>query len=136
MADYSVTSANVEVRSGATVSSGTAGEALTPGEALYLKASDGKLYKADNAASASAECVGIAVTEAAASNICYYVSAGPMDIGAATAVGDTIIVSATAGGLGVETELAADDYYTVIGHTIDASGGVYVNIYASGAVHA
>jgi DNA transposition AAA+ family ATPase len=47
MTDISITAANVLPGSGAVIQTGTAGEALTAGQALYQKAADNKWYKAD-----------------------------------------------------------------------------------------
>jgi hypothetical protein len=45
--DLSVTAASVVPGSGAVLATGTAGEALTAGQAVYQKAADSKWYKAD-----------------------------------------------------------------------------------------
>lgn len=144
MADLSITSANVEAKVGATVLSGTAGAAIVPGNVLYLDSDAGTLKLADATSAGSvakATAVGVAISTAASGNLCYYVSEGPMDIGASVVVGDIYVCSgANAGGMATETgtvtaTLEGGDYFTVVGHVI-ATDTLYVKIYASGVTHA
>lgn len=136
MADYNTTDANVEVLSGATTEEGTAGVAFGAlAVPVWLSSADGKLYKCDADVEAQAVCVGVTFSYASANSKVYYVSEGPMNIGATTAVGDTIVVSTNVGKLAPEADLATNDYYTVVGHAY-GNGTVYIRPYASGVQHA
>lgn len=138
MADLAITVAQVMPSTGAKYGWGLAGEVITQGEPLYLKASDGALWATDADASASADCVGIAMTGAAAAGACVlYQYDGDIDLGAgaSAAAGQVYIVSATAGKIGLEAELAAADYMTILGVGI-GSNKLRLNIEASGIAHA
>lgn len=136
MADISITPANCVKVAGATVANGIAGESITAGQAVYLKASDSKLWKADaNDTSATAEVVGIALHAAAANQPLQYQTAGQLTIGATVAAAETYILSTTAGGIAPVADLASASYLTRIGYGT-TTAIIMVDIRATGVTKA
>lgn len=121
MADLSITAANVaHAAVGLQTSTKQAGEALTQGEPVYV--SDGKYFKADADASAgTAEVVGIAMTAASTDGYFTMASSGPINLGATLTVGETYVLSATAGGIAPIGDLETGDYVTTLGIATTAS---------------
>jgi hypothetical protein len=117
MSDISVTAASVVANEGATRAEGTAGGTITAGQPIYKDASDGyKLKAADtNASSASAAAVGIALHAALAGQPIEYITAGVLTLNAVLTVGETYIVSATAGGIAPVGDSASGWYTTHLG---------------------
>jgi predicted transcriptional regulator len=117
MADITVTPANVHPYSGATRSMVQAGEAITPGQAVYLKSSDSKYYKADaDAGISEGAAAGIAIGYAPAGDDYFLMqTAGDIDLGATLTVGEIYVVSGTAGGIAPCGDLAADDFTCILG---------------------
>ena len=137
MADLSITQAQVQPGANAPTKTATAGETITPGMPLYVKAADSKLYKADADATATADCVGIALSEGAAGQYVTYQygrSTVTLGAGAAPAQGTAYYVSTTAGGICPEADLGSGDYMTYLGIG-DASNGLVLGIHASGVAH-
>lgn len=133
MAQYTFTAANVSVPN-STPQRGIAGEALAIGSLLYLKASDSKLYLADNnVTAAEAACVGIAVTGAEAGQPVGYVQSGEVTVqGAAfAAAGKPLYLSTIAGKCGDIADAATGHFFTLIGWTT-AVNKFRLNIQASG----
>lgn len=122
MADYTITPSAVLTT--ATLSGGTAGEAIDAGEAVYLKSSDGKLYlgQADGT-EAEATVKGIAVNSAeAAGQPVSYLPSGELTVDAATfTVGALVFLSETAGKLCPESDLTSDSYKSLIGYATAAN---------------
>ena len=132
MADLSQTAANVGLTStsGATVSVVQAGEAITQGQPLYL--SSGKYYKADaDAGSAEAAAVAIALTPATTDEYLVVITAGRVDLGATLTVGETYVVSGTAGAVAPIGDLATGDYVTHLG-VAKAADALEINFNATG----
>lgn len=127
MADLVITTSQM-VQSATTsdIEHGVAGEAITAGQTVYKKASDGKMYKADaNASSATAECKGIATCDANAAGVAVsWQKSGTLTIGAAASItaGATYFVSATAGGICPEADLTTGHYVTYLGVGNSANG--------------
>ena len=116
MADLSQTAANVHTNSGASTSSGEAGEAITAGEPVYIDTTDSnKIKKCDANVAASAACAGIAVNDAASGQPVTYCTAGSMDLGATLTVSETYILSATAGAIAPVGDMASGMYATNLG---------------------
>jgi hypothetical protein len=118
-ADLTITAAScVPATTGAQFDiSHVAGEAITAGQPVYVKAADSKLYKADaNASSATAAAVGIAVCNAAAGQPCAFQKGGDLTIGGTMTKGAIYYVSETAGGICPEADLMAGDYVTQLGY--------------------
>lgn len=130
MADVVFTASAIKAGSGAAVRRGTAGVAITQGQALYESA--GKLYLADADTETAAEAVGIALNAAAADQPVEYLAQGPMTGNGMTA-GVPYFVSPNAGGICPIGDLLAGDYVTYVG-TATATTSLLVKINASGTV--
>jgi hypothetical protein len=134
MADLSVTAASV-VNVTALSAHGTAGETITAGQAVYLKSSDGKLWKAqcDGTAEEGAP-IGVALSGGAVGQPITYATKGAMTIGATTVKTTTYVLSAAAGGICPQADLVSTNRIVRVGHATDTSGSFYVDINAIGAV--
>jgi predicted transcriptional regulator len=121
MADLVVTATSVVAYGGARKQTGVAGEAITAGQAIYKKAADGRLWKADCTSAAKAAAVGVALNGGAAGQPIAYVRSGGLNPGATVAVGTVYGVTDTAGGIGAISERAAADYVTLLGVAVTAS---------------
>lgn len=124
MADLSITAANVVASSTATVRSGTAGAAVTAGQALYRDRADAgkmKLADCDSATAAARSPDGIALHAAAAGQPIDYLTEGPITIGATLTPGLAYYLSPTAGGICPVGDLSAGDYPTIVGIARSAS---------------
>lgn len=118
MADISITPSNViTALSGS--KKGTAGEAISAGQLLYLKSSDNKLYKAQNDGTAEeATVVGMALCSAAAGQPLLYQASGEIAVGGAfAAAGVWFYLSATAGVMVPVADLTTNDYVSIIGYS-------------------
>jgi hypothetical protein len=116
-ADLSVTAASVAPSSDAVLTAGTAGEALTAGQAVYKKASDGKWYKADcNSATAEVRAAsGIAATGSATGQPVVVQTGGSITIGATLTAGVVYYLSGTAGGIRPVADNTTGDYPQAVG---------------------
>lgn len=127
MADLSLTATEVDSGADAVFGEGAAGEAITHGQPVYKKESDGKLYKADaDASEEAARSVGIAVSESVgAKGRIIYQKGGKFTPGASASVtrGEIYYVSDTAGGIKPDGDLASGDFVTVLG-VGDANGDI------------
>jgi hypothetical protein len=123
MADYSITAASVAEGTGArVVNTKFAGEAIAQGEVVYLKSSDGLLWRADNnVTTAEAAAVGIATSAVAAGQRCPYQYEGEITIGATLVAADDIILSANPGKICPYADLATGRYLTRIGYAKTAA---------------
>lgn len=117
-ADLTITAANVK----ATTSSLKPvrvkfGEAVTQGQVVYRKESDGEYYKADADAGTNeiAAVAGVAITPGSTDEYGYILEEGPVTIGATLTVGEIYVLSGTAGAICPEADLATADRVTVIG---------------------
>lgn len=120
MATITLTAANIRVGAAGTSNVGVAGESLTPGDFLYLKAGDGKYWKAVNTSEAEADIVGVALTSAAADgNVAFLNIVDQVTyLDHSTAVwtqGQTYVVGDTAGTLMDAADIGVSDYVTVGG---------------------
>jgi hypothetical protein len=123
MTDLSITAANVLPGSGAVLVTGTAGEALTAGQALYQKAADSKWYKADcNSATAEVRVAkAIALGACAAGQPCVVQTSGQITIGATVVEGVVYYLSGTAGGIRPVADNTTGDYTQTIGMAVSTS---------------
>lgn len=136
MADLSQTATSVAV---GTVRKkiGTAGEAITAGMAVYLKASDQRYWKAQHdGTAAEAAAVGIALTSpgAAGNEMIVTDGNGTINIGATLTIGETYAVSATAGAICPNSDVGAADYVTNLGIATTAAL-LDMQIHVSGVAH-
>lgn len=117
MANLTRTAANVRLMSAGPISPGTSGEAITQGDPLYFDTA-GKLKKcqADGTA-AEADCKAIALSAASAADmdVAYFAPGADIDLGATLTVGETYVVSATAGAICPVGDLVSGDYVTILG---------------------
>lgn len=134
MADLSVTAASV-VNVSAQTGSGTAGETITAGQPVYIKAADSKLWKAqcDGTAEEGAPA-GIALNGGAVGQPILYAAKGPIVIGATTVKTTTYMLSAAAGAICPQADLVSTNRICRIGHATDTSGSFIVDINPVGAV--
>jgi predicted transcriptional regulator len=126
MAEITVTAASVALSSGTQVV-GIAGETITAGQSVYLKASDNRLYKAQaDGTAAEADAVGIALHGSLAGQPLAYAGNGSViNIGGTTAAGVFYYVGPTAGGVGLAGDLASTNRVTQLGYATGTSGAVF-----------
>lgn len=117
MADLSITPQNVQLMASSTQTvRGIYGETVTQGQAVYLKESDGRWWKADaDLSTAAAAAGGIALTPGAAGETGIIVTSGKMDVGATLTVGEIYVLSSTAGGICPEADLSTGENVTILG---------------------
>lgn len=134
MADLSITAASV-VRGTDSQQPDqmTAGATITAGQAVYKDTSDNDKAKlADNDdTSAKATAWGIALNGAASGQPVLVHRQGPITIGATLTVGETYVLSSTAGGICPIGDLGTGDYVTHLGIATSTSS-LAVKIHASG----
>lgn len=117
---------------GAEYVTGTAGETVSAGQPVYLKASDSRYWKADaNASAEASSAVAIMLHGADAGQPIKAQSGGQITIGGTVAVGTTYIVSATAGGIAPISDLASGSYNVILGTAI-TTGIILMNVFNSG----
>lgn len=122
MADLVITAANVVAGNGASRRDGTAGEAITAGQVVYLDAADQRYKLADcDAAAALRSPRGIALNGAAAGQPIEVLTEGPVTIGAVLTAGTAYYLSGTPGGIAPVADLATGDYPTIVGIATSAS---------------
>lgn len=132
MADLVVTATSV-VNVSASLLTGTAGETITAGQALYVKATDGRLWKAQaDGTTEEATVAGVALNGASVGQPVQYASGGDITIGATTAKTTTYVLSAAAGGICPQADLVSTNKIVRIGHAKDTVGGFIVDIKHTG----
>lgn len=129
MADISITAANITPGTATGFSfnktTGTAGETITAGQSVYLKASDNKIYLADaNASADTAAAVGVSLHGALAGQPIAYGTSGPLNFGAILLAGKWYVVSATAGGIAPVADLTTGWYSTMLFYGYSTSVGI------------
>lgn len=117
MADLTITSTSVIAGSGASVSYGTAGAAVTAGQAVYLDSTTSRYLLADNNSATVEARVpdGIALNGAAIGQPVAVLTRGPVTIGATLTAGVAYYLSDTPGGICPVADLASGEYPTIIG---------------------
>lgn len=133
MADLTITAASVLKTSG-NVLSGTAGETITAGQSVYLKAADSRIWKAQaDGTAAEAAAVGVALHASLAGQPIQYVGDGAViNIGGTTAKLTTYCVSAAAGGVAPIADLTSGQYITELGYATATDGSFVVRVKARG----
>jgi hypothetical protein len=116
LAAITVTPASVIPDAGYQHDTKLAGETITAGQALYLKASDDRywLAQADGTAP-EAECKGIALNAAAAGQPVRALTSGVITIGGTVAIGTIYVLGATPGAIYPAADLASGDRVTTLG---------------------
>ena len=141
MAAYTITAAEVTPGSGAAIEYGILGETATAGQAVYKKASDGKLWLAQaDGTAAEAAAVGVLIAGGAANQHVGYVKQGDVTLDTAALTGaskgEVTALGATAGGLYPNEDVATTQYVTVLGVMKTSNPGVLtVSIIQSGVTH-
>lgn len=122
MADLVITAANVAKGTPSTTSTGTAGEAITQGQALYFN-TDGKWWKAKaNGTAVQAKVGGVALNAASAGQPVVVQTSGQITIGATMTKGVLYYASPTAaGGIAPFADLGAGNYTTVLGFALSTT---------------
>jgi hypothetical protein len=133
MADLTITAANVVKGDGGDVDRGTAGAAITAGQAVYKDAADGKYKLADNnsATAAVRRPSGIALNGAANNQPLTVLRSGDVTIGATLTAGVAYYLSDTPGGICPVGDLASGEYPSVLG-IAESTTVLNVNITQSG----
>lgn len=138
MTDLSITAANVVAGSNATKESGTAGETITAGQAVYKSSTTGKYMKADsNSGTAEARAArGIALNGAAVNQPLVIQRAGDITIGATLdPEAPAYYLSDTPGGICPVADVGDGEYFCLIGMAKSTSV-LAINIQATGVAYA
>ncbi len=117
MADLTITASNVVAGKGATTTTGTAGEALAAGDAVYKDSTDNDNLKKclHNTTAAAANAVGIVLAAVSDNATATYITAGDLCLGTLLAIGSVYAVSATAGRIAALADAGSSDYATILG---------------------
>lgn len=117
MADLTITASNVVAGTGATIATGTAGEALAAGDAVYIDSTDnGNLKKCQHDGTAvEADCVGIVLAAVADNATASYITEGDLCLGTLLVIGVVYVVSAAFGLIAVVGDAGSGDYLTILG---------------------
>lgn len=133
MANLTITAANVGVGSSVRVRTVPVGEAITHAQPLYLH-TDNKYYRADaNASAAAAAATAISITSSSADGHVVVVETenALVNLGSTLVVGETYVVSATAGAICPIGDLTTGAYPCILG-VATTSTLLKLNIFASG----
>lgn len=116
MSNLSQTAGSVVAPSSTRTAVGVAGGVITAGMPVYADASDsGKLKAADNNVSAAlANVIGIALNGGSSGQPITYAYEGDINLGATLIVGETYIVSDTAGAIAPVADISTN-FVTVLG---------------------
>lgn len=133
MADISITAANVIASSSAQRTSKVAASTITAGQPVYVNSS-GLVAPADaNASATTANVLGIAENGGGTGQRISVITQDPaLVIGATVAIGDVLILSATAGGIAPVADLASGHYCTVLGVAVSTTA-INLKLVAAGA---
>lgn len=117
MAALTITAGSVLPGSGATIARGYAGEAITPGQAVYLDSTDNryKLADADSATAAAKSPVGIALNTAADEQPVAILTRGDLTLGSVLTAGTAYYLSPTAGGISPLADVLSGDNVVLLG---------------------
>jgi hypothetical protein len=113
------------------------GATVSAGNPVYRDAADGKYKVADaNASSSTAAVVGVAMTPGIDTGYGLIAISGSIVlVGTTMAVGSSYYVSATAGSIIPEADLATNDYVSRIG-TASSATQIILSLEATGVQHA
>ena len=117
MADITITAASVVAGDNAGRASGTAGETITAGKAVYLAAATKKWMLADsNSATAEARrATGIALNGASLNQPLGVATGGDITIGATLTAGTAYYLSDTPGGICPLADVGSGEYVCLLG---------------------
>jgi hypothetical protein len=135
-ADLAITAANVVPGVGAQTQTGIAGETITAGQPLYIKASDANmLWRCDNDADVfTPVCVGIAAVGGSRGQKILYYTTGSINLGATLVVGETYVVSGNVGMIAPVGDLSPADSLTYLGYAT-TTALITLNILPTGVLH-
>ncbi len=136
MADISVTAASVAQSTGSVTIDCITAVAVTAGQCVYRDSSTSnqlRLAQKDGTL-AESQAVGFALHAAAAGQPCKVQTSGNINLGATLTVGETYIVSATAGGVAPVGDVSTH-FVTILGVAISASI-LQMGINIAGVAHA
>lgn len=132
MADLSITATSVLASSAARRVVKDAASTVTAGQPVYLTTS-GTVAPADANDSTKASVLGIAENGGATGQPISVVTKDPaFALGATVAIGDVLILSATAGGIAPVADATTGDFVTVLGVAVSTSA-INLNPTAAGA---
>lgn len=123
MTDLSITAASVVAGSDTSQERGTAGEAITQGQAVYLNSATKKYMLADsNSATAEVRRArGVALNAAALNQPLIVQKAGDVTIGATLTAGTAYYLSDTPGGICALGDVGSGEYVCLLGIAKSAS---------------
>ena len=123
MADLTITAASVLAGDGATTVTGTAGAAITAGQAVYKDSTTGKylLADSDSATVAAKRAAGVALNGAALNQPLKVITAGAVTIGATLTAGATYFLSGTPGGICPDADVGTGENVCLIGVAASAT---------------
>lgn len=127
MATITITKANVIPTSNTVRNTGIAGEALEAGQFLYLKASDGKWYKADattleKSGSGNPQNLRMALADAGTNQPIVFAEPGSLiAIGTVVTRALWYVLSATAGKMADHGDLTTGQYSVLMGYAVSTS---------------
>lgn len=133
MANLSITAANVGLGNAARVRTVQVGEAVTHAQPLYL-GTDNKYYKADaNLSLAASKAVAVSLSSASTDGYVVIVETEEslVNLGATLTVGETYVVSATAGAICPIGDLTTGAYPCILG-IATTTALLKLNIFSSG----
>jgi hypothetical protein len=132
MADLVPVAASVLKAAASTINTVTAGETITAGMAVYKDTADSNEYKkAIDSSAAAALAAGIALTGSSDGQPLVICTVGGIDLGCVLTVGETYVVSDTAGGIAPVADIGSGDFVTILGVATTA-GNLALDIQASG----
>jgi hypothetical protein len=114
MSDVTVTSSTVVAGDDAVKESGTSGDTITAGDAVY-KNSSNLWVRADADGEASAAAEGIAITTSSSGQPVTVVTAGTVEFGSGLTAGAVYGVSTNVGTIAPVADATTGDYRTVLG---------------------
>jgi hypothetical protein len=134
MAALTVTATNVLYVSGS-VATMTIGETVTAGQAVYLKAADSRVWKAQcDGTAAEAAAIGILLSGGAAGQPCLVAQTGAVINIGATTEKVHYFANPTAGGVGLQADILSTQYITRLGYSLTTDGVFYLDIRVTGSV--
>lgn len=133
MADLTITAANVVAGTTAARDSGTAGEAIAAGQAVYRSSTTNKwmLADSDSATAEAKRATGIALNGAALNQPISVLKSGEITIGATLTAGTAYYLSATPGGICPVADVSTGDDVCLVG-LAKSTSVLVVNIQSPG----
>ena len=115
MADIAITATSVVGSGSATRETGSAGEAITAGQAVYLDSATNKYKLSDSNATGAKTVRGIALNGAALNQPVVVQKDGPITIGGTLVAGTTYCQSTTPGGICPQADITTGGDVVILG---------------------